>query len=260
MRAESPSYFLRLGTIISVGLGLVFLSQGGMAPALRQGIFLSLRPGLQVLRFGRVGGQRMLDGWRFVFSGAERLARSEFELSQQRVWFERLRELEKENDLLRKELGRDQPGKITLAFYGSGHDWFIDGGCHNGVEQGAPVFFQGSFLGVVGQVDRYFSTVQTVGEPDFRLPVKAGSASGLLESAQGVTAVTQLSAGDSLVEGEAIVTVGSGRVPGGLPIGRVTMIRRDEALGTTQAVVEPYFRLSQMEFVEVEKESGAKCP
>lgn len=260
MRTESPSYFIRLGAAVAVGLLAIFFHQGGLVSPLREGIFWSLKPGLLAAQILSDAGTAVGDGIQFWLTGTQRLAAAEHELALQRVSKEQIQELEKENRLLRRELGRKQPSQVTLRFFGGGKEWFVDGGCRQGIEKGAPVLFEGSLVGKILEASPYFSVVQTVIDPNFRLPVHIGSAAGLLESSRGITEVTQLSARDIIEVGDSISSRGLERIPPSLPIGRVRAIERSEATGIASALVELFFPPGSIDFATVPVEQENLCP
>lgn len=262
MRTESPSYFLRLGIIVAAGLLLIFFQQGGLALPLREGIFWTLKPGLRAARMLADTSGAISSGVQFWWTGTQRLAAAEHELAQQRIAGEKVQELEKENKLLRQELGRKRSDHAVLRFFGGGTQWFVDGGCRQGVERGAPVLFEESLVGRILEVNTNFSVVESIIDPNFRLPVAIGSASatGLMESSRGVIEVTHLSVRDGIGVGDSIRSGGLEKIPPGLAIGRVVLVESDEATGLTNALVEPYFSLNSIDFVTVPVEKEAVCP
>lgn len=262
MRTESPSYFLRLGVIVAAGLLLIFFQQGGLALPLRESIFWTLKPGLRSARLLGDAGRAVSAGAQFWWTGTQRLATAEHELAKQRIEGEKVRELEKENQLLRQELGRKRSGYAVLRFFGGGTQWFVDGGCRQGIEKGSPVLFEESLVGRILEVNTNFSAVESIVDPNFRLPVNIGSASatGLLESSRGVVEVTHVSARDGIGVGDNIRSGGLEKIPPDLAVGRVISVENNEATGLTSALVEPYFHLNSIDFVAVPIEKEAACP
>lgn len=261
MRIESPTYFLRLALIIGSGIFFLLLQQGGLDSGVRDRFFWALRPGLSLVQTASDLARSARFTVEFIIEGGRRLAAAEHELSQQRVAQQIVRDLEKENNLLRQELGRPSAEKPMYRLYGGGQNWFIDGGCQHGVKEGAPVLYEGSLVGLIGKVDESFSAVKVLSDRTQRLPVSVGTASaqGIFAASRGAPEIGQLSLRDAVVEGDSVTTLGFGLVPPGLAIGRVSLVQTERNTGTTNVGVELEFLPQEAQWVRVEQEKGNTC-
>lgn len=133
----------------------------------------------------------------------------------------------------------------------------IDVGTDDGVEIGNPVVTKG---GLVGRVERISSTravVRLVTDPDLRLGIKVksndigtgrGTGAGkpfLVDSGIDLT--------DPVAKGDLITTAGTQEsiMPGGLPIGTVTKITRDQSAQVQVLEVKLSADLTRLDFVQV---------
>jgi len=121
------------------------------------------------------------------------------------------------------------------------HRVMIDRGARDGVQPGQAVIDGGGVLGQVEDVDRHFSSVRLISDPNHALPVQINR-TGLRTVAFGQGDTARLSLPSvpreaDVREGDLIVTSGLGeRFPGGYPVAVVTRIDREQ--GQTFARVE----------------------
>ncbi len=261
MRVESPTYFLRLGIVVAVSVAFLLGQQGGLVGPLRGLIMISLRPGWAAAQAYAQIRQTVYADWLFLTQGGSRLAAAEHELARQQVAAEVVAELTKENALLRQELGRVVPEQAIYRFYGGGTNWFIDGGCRQGVQPGAPVLYEGALVGQIDKVEANFSSVQTIMDRSFRLPVEVGTASaqGLFMVSRGAPEVSQLAADQPLSTGDQVISLGFAQVPPHLILGKVTIIQTEAGTGMARAIVEPTFSPAAISWVRVPREKDQTC-
>jgi rod shape-determining protein MreC len=118
-----------------------------------------------------------------------------------------------------------------------GRTLLLGAGREAGVRPYQPVLAPEGLLGVVSRVDRVTSTVDTWAHPDFRVSAvtEDGGVLGIVApSGQAEPSLTVLefrgvAYRDTVPEGTLVMTSGLGGVyPRGLPIGRVSGVRREE--------------------------------
>ncbi len=254
MSIESPSFFSPLGTDYWQWSILLSITTGWSRCPIAPDNFLVLQPGLAAARTSRESFQAWKNMAAFVRQGGERLAAAEKELATNRIQGSHLVDLEKENLLLRAELGRQNDEQAVFRFYGGGGEWFIDGGCQHGIHSETPVYFQGSLVGQVTHSEPGFSEVRTILGQDFRQPVKIGTASarGLLQNSRGVTEVVALSLRSGVQSGDLVLTQGLGAIPPDKPIGTVRQVAADAATGSMTVEVDPLFIPAQIDWVTVQ--------
>lgn len=253
MLVGSPSYFARLALLVGSGFLFLFLQQGGLAGPVRSAAFQSLQPGLAAARVYGESWRSLQSSAAFIRQGGSRLAAAENELARGRIEAQLLGRLEKENQELRAQLGRQREQSVELRFYGGGGYWFIDGGCRQGLAADSPVYYQGSLLGQVKDTAANFSAVSTILDQSFRTPVKIGtsSATGLFQNSRGVPEILALPLRAQIQPGEMVITRGLGPIPPDVPLGRVLRVEASAETGTARAQLEPFFRPDQIEWVEV---------
>lgn len=234
---RSWSYWSLAGVLFFVAFFSLFLEQAGMGIPLER-----------VTSFLLVPGQRSATEWRnilwrveqyriFVAHGGEALARMQYELQQEKSQKDQLALLQKENDLLRKELGKkSEEKKAFFQLSGFRENWRIDGGCLDGVTVGAPILFEGNLVGQVAELEHDGAKISTLLDTAWRVPVQVGtgSARGLLETSRGLVEVRELR--QEVPTGEVVVTAGIGGLPGGIPIGRTQQTDQKD-----RVIIEPYF-------------------
>jgi cell shape-determining protein MreC len=97
----------------------------------------------------------------------------------------------------------------------------IDAGTQDSVSPGKAVLFQGVLIGTINSVFADGSTVQTVFDPNFRMPVRIGSAGvdGLFQGG-AEPAVVSIAKDVTIQPGDIIYSAAPG-IPYALPIGQV---------------------------------------
>ena len=108
----------------------------------------------------------------------------------------------------------------------SGDQWRIGAGSSRGIEEGMPVLVNGVLWGKVASVSDYASWVIPLNGQGQEWPVEvitdqSITVSGVLSTRDGAMVVGGLLISDPVSVGNLVVSVGSGKIPGGLAIGRV---------------------------------------
>lgn len=96
----------RFGFFFVAILFSVFLQQGKLDSTVRDTVLLIQQPATTLAQDVAKMQIAVVDGWQILRFGGTRLAQQEQELSVLQAQHERLAQLERENQLLRQELGR----------------------------------------------------------------------------------------------------------------------------------------------------------
>lgn len=124
----------------------------------------------------------------------------------------------------------------------------IDVGSENGVRSDAPVFHRGHLIGITQSVEPDASTVLLIGDPDVSVPIRVGSAQGIVRSYAGGVLVDQVVG--EVTAGQPVVTSGIGGLyQPGLLVGSVGSEVEKDLFG--QYVLERPSKLYEIEYVQV---------
>jgi cell shape-determining protein MreC len=133
------------------------------------------------------------------------------------------------------------------------NEMLIDAGAGDGVIPGKGVLFQGVLVGTVYQVFTDGSIVETVFDPNFRMPVRIGSG-GVDALLQGGAepAVVSISKTARVQDGDIIYTASPG-IPYALPVGEIKDISVSANNLFQQATVSFVYDINSVQTVEVER-------
>jgi len=179
-------------------------------------------------------------------------------LLSQRAALQRLDTLEEENGRLRSlfEGAEGQTFEYRFAelvrvdLDPFSHKVLIDRGAADGVSKGQAVIDGAGVMGQVEGVNLHFSTVRLISDPNHALPVQINR-TGLRTVAfgSGETGLLNLPSVPMQADvrvGDLVVTSGLGdRFPGGYPVGRVSIIDREEGQTFAQVQAEPLAALDR---------------
>lgn len=249
----------------------LFLNQGQLDGVVRDFFFRLQQPAWVVVQEVQQEVESLRQGAEIVRYGGKRLAELESQLSHVRVQEDRFAQLERENQLLRQELGRLQSTQTRVfRLYGNGRTWFIDGGTHHGVLIGQSVQREGALIGVVDEVFAHFSHVKTVLDTEWRVPVQVGTGSasprGVYDQSRGVSQVEYVPLAQVVHAGDPVYTLGDAEVPPQLLLGWVESQEPAADEATWKLIVRPAFPLETLQWVELPVEtflpetSSAKAP
>jgi cell shape-determining protein MreC len=238
-------------------MGLFGLQLGELDGLFRDSLAIIGQPAISGVQQVQEINNRLLRMSLLLTQGSERLASAEHEIALCQVESDRLTLLEKENTLLREALGQqprdNQPQ--TLQFYGSGENWFVNGGRNVQIETGNLVMWEGSLVGRVTDVYDYHSRVQTLLDQDWQIPVEVGTASAkaLLTQVRGFSEV-QLIPKNAPVENDSLVSsAGDEYLPPNLPIGRLANLQDQPDGATKQAELQLFVHPKDIRLVEIIK-------
>ena len=177
-------------------------------------------------------------------------------------------ELEKENELLRKELGVAEKRKwqveiarvFQLNTAGGFSTALIDKGFDQGLKPGMAVVFEGDvFFGIVSEVFSNSAVVLLSNDPRVKVNVKLNSLTGKQISARAKGAlddglILELVANQEIPEiGELVLTSGLDGLPSMLIVGKVSGVKKGDDGLFGDIKVEPAFKNIPLENVFVLK-------
>lgn len=124
----------------------------------------------------------------------------------------------------------------------------IDAGSQDGVRSDAPVFHRGHLVGITQVVEPDAATILLIGDPDVSVPVKIGSAQGIVRAYAGGVLVDQVVG--EVSSGQPVLTSGIGGLyPPGLLVGSIGSEVERDLFG--QYVLERPSKLYELEMVQV---------
>ena len=181
----------------------------------------------------------------------------------------RTREIERENEFLRKQLGLALPeenslvlaGVIGLESSGLGRFILIDKGEKDGVAKNDPVIASSNFLiGQVVETGALFSKVRLITDPASKVNalIQGQDITGLTETENGADLVIGfLPQGKAVAKGSLVVTSGlAGIFPAGLLIGRTGEVISSDAQISQRVKIETMIDLNALDKVFVIKKES----
>ncbi|MBP9827349.1 rod shape-determining protein MreC [Candidatus Saccharibacteria bacterium] len=174
-------------------------------------------------------------------------------------------EIQKENELLRQQLGfqKNQPLALvgaTVIGYSPDNvrrNLTINRGESDGVAVGQAVVSSGVLIGKIERVNTSTAIVYLISDPEFRIQAIAQSerARGIVRGQIGSgLRLEQVAQNEALNIGEYVITLGSDRVPKGLLVGRIESIDRSDNEIFQAANVKSLVDMSRLELVYVVKQ------
>lgn len=260
VRSSRGTGLFALVVVLLVALGAVSqLPQADRPRAVATGV---LTPAMQAATW--VDGA--LNGAATWFSGnrqaAEENQRLQAENHRLAAQVAELQAIEQQNAELRSELGlRGQDRLLTTGAAvvardpdGLDRTFTVDHGSSSGIRAGMAVVSGAGLVGVVRWVTPGSAQVETTAEPALQIAVVTAT-TGLRGTAEGGTQLpVQIpTAGQTQPQtGEGVVTAGAGRVPPGLPVGRLSRVSTGgRAARVAGGVVTPFADPTQADQVLV---------
>lgn len=197
-----------------------------------------------------------------------KLSRENIELTRQLegkgVELAKLREVEKENKLLRAQLNFSEEQKLDLVgarvvAYSPDNvrrNITIDVGKSDGIEVGMAVVSAGAMIGKIERVHDHSSDVFLISDPEFRVlaMTQNGRAKGIVRGQLGSGLRMEQVAQSEVVDiSEYVLTSGSDHVPRGLPIGTIESVDRSDNEIFQAANVKALVDTQRLEIVFVVK-------
>lgn len=188
LTSETPPLVqLWLFAIIMVFFSFV-LEQGGLSTRIRSGLLTILQPTVAAHQNLQLQQQQFENSWILLNQGGQRLVNLENQLQAQQFDQAELKLLQRENSLLREQLGQRNESiqqYPRVRFYGRDGNFFINAGRNQNVQTNQLVFNEGVLVGLVTDVYANHSQVKTVTDQAWRFPVQiwfspAGSRAALI--------------------------------------------------------------------------------
>lgn len=247
----SSVFFIFLVVMLFLGLQI-----GGLDAPIRSGIYQVMTPAINGLQGFSQVEKRGKVAWLLVTAGTRRLAEAEAQLSACQLRSDQSLLLEQENRLLREALGKkEQLESQVVRLFGSDTHWFIDAGSREEVSNGDIVFWQGSLVGRVTEVNDRYSRVQTLLDREWKIPVKVGtqSAKALFQYSRGYPEIVLIPRDTVMQLNDVIQTAGNEELPPGIPLGRVKYFEKENQGVTWRADLDLYFPYQLDSWVEIQK-------
>ncbi len=173
-----------------------------------------------------------------------------------------LKEAARENDLLRAQLNFNSrlnfeltPARVVSVDPDNTRRFItIDQGKSSNIKKGQAVMSSGVLIGTIDEINDFSSKVFLVNDPEFRIRAvgQDGRAQGIIRGQIGQGYVFEkVAQGETLSQGEQIITAGSGLVPQGILIGSVEAVSRADNAIFQSASVKPLVDLNSLELVFV---------
>ena len=128
----------------------------------------------------------------------------------------------------------------------------IDRGSSSGIKTGQAVVSSGVLIGTVDEINDYSSKIFLVSDPEFRIRAvgQDGRAQGIIRGQIGQGYIFEkIAQGETISQGEQVVTAGSGQVPQGVLLGTVETVNRSDNSIFQSANVKPLIDLNNLELV-----------
>ncbi|MBD3250441.1 MAG: hypothetical protein GF381_02650 [Candidatus Pacebacteria bacterium] len=247
----------RTWLLMVVVAGLIFFAEFlGLATPIKSGLMSWLSP---LLSFNVSLGQKVtapVQQLNKAYKSAYRVQDLERRLAQAEAEVGRLKQLEKENQDLKKMLQNSdrslEPALISSPIL----TWAqpaVAAGSQQGVKPSAPVLVNNTLVGRISQVRPDFSYIQLLKDRSTK-PVLAETESGIQGLIQGDgrrVILTELPTESELSVGEKVVTLGQEGIGSGLFIGQIASIQSGHSAAVKQAVVEQYVSFYEAVAVEI---------
>ena len=212
------------------------------------------------------GGQdvgQTLTNWTRIKDLAVENSRLEFENANLRQRLAADAETQRDNEILRRELGlaaasviRQVNAEVVAAAPDSYRQYvWINKGSSENLKNGYAVMSAGSLIGVLSEVQTHAARVTLVSDPDFRLAAKdqdTNAAGILIGQLGGGLVLEKIGQSDSVKPGDTVTTSGlGGEVPAGLYIGQIESVDAKSDVVFQSARLVSMVRPRDLRFVAV---------
>ncbi len=268
LRANTPPSNSRLRTtvllVVAISIALTLLHTIGFLRPIEivaDQVFLPVRR--VVSRVG-AGISNQFGTLASLGSLGSRNAQLEDEVKDLKRQLTAMREVSRENELLRGQLGFNSrqtlqlvPARVAGYAPDNVREFLtIDVGRSSGVEVGMAVVSNGALVGIIDSVSDFSSRVFLASDVDFRIRAlgQDNRANGIVSGQIGTGySMDKIIQGETIKKGESVVTAGSGLVPKGLLIGTVESIDSSDNAVFQLANLRPAINLNKLELVFVVK-------
>lgn len=256
---------------VGASLLLLILEQARVGKILWDVARLSAVPGLAFVQNMDQAQRRSVRVFQWRTQVVGRLAELEYSWQQEVV---NNAELTEQVASLQAQLPQSSAGTASLqsalrlddwqhvSWEGVPGAWQIRAGCSQGLERGDPVITsRGVLVGVVSEVQRSYSFVDSWDSLEVRIPVRVGtpSAAAVVQGSPNGVRALHLSWPSEVANGDSVFTAGNQFIPRGLVVGSLLNLQSQEVFGEAQGDVAVPAQLSQIEMVLVPPKSEATC-
>jgi rod shape-determining protein MreC len=259
MRKYRPHFFL-----VILILFFAILNPFGFMNPVKEKTQIIFSPAY--LTFGRIGNG--ITAFLKTFSSIKKLNDENVSLKQKNLELQskntQYKEVEHENDLLRKEIGFMKNSKLSLfpakiiARNPSGaiDTIYVDKGKKDGVKEGQAVITQGFLVGRVKQVNNSTSEILLITSSSSKIPVvlQDSRGTGLLQGGLKGLRIEDIPLDFSIKEGESILTNDMGQIiPKGIPVGQIKKVISGESEIARSAYVDSPVAFQRLEMVFISR-------
>lgn len=248
--------------VIAIGLGSILLCRFTQAGVVEQGSSWLTAPAQTVLGFPTKGISDFFGNIQNIGSLRNDNDKLRSDLDRLRLENARLAELERENQLLREQLGlrRAQPGFEYVPARIIGNDpnplvkaLVLNIGTREGIAEGMAVVTAEGLVGRIFKIGPTTAKVLLISDVSSSAngQVQTSHAKGVLTgSPADYLTMRYIAQGESVHTGDLIVTSGlGGMYPPGLPIGSVIDVRQKDVDMFQEARIDPSVDFDRLEYV-----------
>lgn len=127
----------------------------------------------------------------------------------------------------------------------------INKGSINGIKKNDLVINEKGVIGLIGKVNENTSEVILLTNHDINLSVKVGDSYGILSSNDHKIFVKNIKLTEEVKEGDEVVTSGLTEIMGGIPIGRVKEIKKDNLDLEYILEIDPFANYKEIKYLGV---------
>ncbi len=245
----------------------IFLNNQGWLKIPQDILFQLTAPGQKIIRQFSLKFNSLIDFLSSIYKLNQKNIKLKQENQELLDKISRLKEIERENEFLRQQIGLPipEPRQLILANIigqgtsGLGKYFLIDKGAKNGIKEKAAVISAGNLLvGQVVETANSFSKIQLITDSNSRINalIQESRITGLVRGGRGLSlTIDLLPQGKTIEQGQIIVTSGlAGFFPAGLLIGQIERVISSQVEISQTAKVKPAVDFNKLERVFVVKE------
>lgn len=254
--------------LLLVSIFLLVAEQSGAFSFLWEAARLTAKPGMETTRYLQSAQRSLQDQIFWRQRVVTRLSQVEAERLQQDLALAQLtlqiETLSAQSDAAEASAaGSVNPDLWQPSVWqGIPGSWQVQSGCLAGIHPGDPVITQeGVLVGNIRTVYQTYSTVRSWDDPDWRTPVRVGTASAvaLAESTVTAPALSRLRWPSPVAVGDSVFTAGSGTTPRNLLVGSVQALEPAPVFGEISGEIRIPVDLQRVQKVFVPSGRGETC-
>lgn len=241
--------------LLTISLGLIFLDSNHILNPIKsvtERITMPIQYSLYATKHGLEDSISFLTFWK---SGEARIKNLEQRNLELLSYEQKAKSLEKENALLRKQMGVAQllDRKLFPAIVlFSGDHLLISAGSEDGIKVGQSTVIFDNYLGKISKTNPRTSVVQLPSDIDAKTPVKVGLARGLVtgqfNSSMSLEKITQ---NEEIKADDMVLTSGDSGIEPNLIVGKVKKVEKVETELFQKITMTPVVNYSELSTVFV---------